>query len=85
MCAEFPSHRHTHPPRALLVCPVRSEAPAWSRMRRGFAARVTGFWHDRLTDHGRDLALNLIAVPGLLITGTVLAMMLAPIVHGIPA
>ncbi len=74
-----------HPRRENSGSTATIEAPAWSRMRRGFASRAATFWHDRLTDHGRDLVLGAIAVPGLLITATIAAMMLAPIWQGIPA
>lgn len=76
-----PAFPCSHSVRAHSGSTARIEAPAWSRMRRGFAA----FWQDQLTDHGRDLVRCLAVVPAALITGTVLAMMLAPIWQGIPA
>jgi len=66
-----------HPNRGLSVPTARSEAPAWSRMFRGFAFR--------LSDQGRDFALCLAVIPGTIITATALAMVLAPIWQGIPA
>jgi hypothetical protein len=50
-------------------------------MRRAFAS----FWYDRLTDQGRDFALCLGAVPGAIITGTALALLLAPILRDLSA
>lgn len=75
----------SHPRRVSSVSTATIEAPAWSRMRRGFVSPLKRWWQHRLTDHGRDFARCLLAIPGALVTGTVLAMMLGPIWQGIPA
>lgn len=54
---------------------------ATARVRRAFAF----FWNQRLTDQGRDLVLCLGAVPGAIVTGTALAMIVAQLVQGAPA
>lgn len=54
---------------------------ATARVRRAFAF----FWNHRLTDQGRDLVLCLGAVPGAIITGFALAMIVALLFQGAPA